>query len=453
MGPPRGLVLNLHSDYKNNSMKKRIPEIIAACAYFLFLHLIPNEFAWSDEYRFATWLRLGESFFLSHHALSSVSGYAVWAFTSLFGFEISAWDALRIVSELGATVGAVSLYVIGLWFGLSRIESGLGIGFFALSNGILRYGVSANPALGAIGLGLLGTLIGLHALRKKSLSLTIFSAFVWALAVAQHSVVGLLLAGFVITLLLAKMPIRLLATFVGVSGSGVVLGQLSVALLMRWAPLLVYSSYGDMLSKAGAMPLSYTLPWAIKTHVGVFFPGIHSTSKGLDLLLNFPRGLVIAIVIGIGVSTFRNRKKLIKKNGPAWSWGFLIGSGLLFAALCVLYPTSRQYAVMTWIGLGPAWVALITAAKQKMPHSVLLTALTVAGLGMCLHGIWGVEGAALLAEPRCPQLKRAFEPYGTFEKRKAPFPLFATETHLPPAKLFEINDIDCSTIEFPAQQQ
>jgi hypothetical protein len=422
-------------------MKKWIPEIVVALLYFLLLHLIPNEFVWSDEYRFATWLRQGEAFFHSHHALSSVCGYLVWAFTSIFGIKISAWDALRLVNELGAVFGSIFLYAIGLQFGLPRLEAGLATLLFSLSNGIMRYGVSGNPALGAIGLGLLATWIGLRAFSNHSTKTWLLSALMWSIAVAQHSVVNLMLAGFVLTLFLARVPYRQIALFTGFSGLGVIAGQLAVAALIRWAPLTVYPSYGDMFSKAGSIPFRETLPWVIKTHVAVLFPGIHSASSVVDLLLNLPRLLVTIVVACVVVAGFRTQA------GRHRPWILPLGSLLLFAALCVLYPTSRQYAVMTWIALGPSWMMLVKRASFRLPVFALRGALGVAALGMLVHGILGVEGIAHLGEPRCPQLKPVFEPYGAFEKRFAPWPLFPDKPRLPPSKLFEVVDIDCAAIQ------
>ena len=123
----------------------------------VFLGSLPilNSFHWSDEYRFAAWLRAGESIADSHHLLSALSGYLVWWFTSLFGIEISAYQALRGFNELMLAIGVVALVDLGVFLGVRPWKGLLLCLPLLFSNGIIRYATSAYPAVGAIGWGLL----------------------------------------------------------------------------------------------------------------------------------------------------------------------------------------------------------------------------------------------------------------------------------------------------------
>lgn len=402
-------------------------------ATLVFYATLKNLYHWSDEYRFAAWLWAGEALVHSHHVLSSITGYLTWWLATLLGAEVSAYGALRLFNEIMTASGAVALFDIALYWGVSRRGALLAVLPFVLSNGVVRYGISAYPGSGALGLGLVGINL---LVRGRMLA----AGIVYGFAIGQHSILSLFIPGLMGAIGMRFRRWRSVLLFAGISGGAAILTQVFFFTLQRMAPLYTLYSYGSMSDQWKEFTLFGNLLTNIKTYMALLTPGIHSGNRILDWALNLPRLAAFALLVDLVRISLKERRRW--KALRPWVLG-LSASGLtLFVTMIVIYPNSRQYAVMVWTALGALFVVPLVAQERQ-------AACRIAGISavFLVHSIFGIEGLRQLAQPRCPGLVDRFKPYAVLTPQRPPWPYPATRPTLSQSKLFDVVDIDCEDLK------
>ncbi len=175
----------------------------------------------------------------------------------------------------------------------------------------------------------------------------------------------------------------------------------------------------------------------LMTWMALITPGVHSSSRILDLLLNIPRLVAFLLMADLVRIAWVHRRKLNAQT--SWFFGLLISIAALFGAMWIIYPMSRQYAVMVWTCLGPLF--LLPAVAN--PKAATWRIAVISGV-FAFHTVFGIEGLVELARPRCAGLEQAFGKYELLKPSRPPWPYLAQQKTLPDSQLFEINDIDCA---------
>ena len=128
----------------------------------------------------------------------------------------------------------------------------------------------------------------------------------------------------------------------------------------------------------------------LKTFGALFFPGVHSSNRWLEILFNIPR---ISAALLILVSVFLVLKR--KKEMPSiHQWMLPLGLSLVTQFVIMLFCTfalCRQYALISFIVLGPGFLILGICLKHLKESFAWIT-MGVMALACAIYMIWGIEG-------------------------------------------------------------
>jgi len=387
--------------------------------FFIFLIpllLIKNEFHMADEYCFAAYLRSGRGIFHPFHVLSLVSGYIWWFLTSILGCNVSAFRILQVNSSIMAAIGAAALVDLGIFLGLNWRNAFLFSLPVLFSNAFIRYGTSAYPEAAAFGLGLVAVNLIIKTaakpenvlLRKGDLNCFSASGLVCGFTCLLHIVFLCLIPGFILGIIIrlrqckrsiAQIFIAVLSYCLGLAtilGSGYLL----LFTIRKTAPGLVETSADTaFLSNILHTPFNFTkIVTAAKTFMAIFFPGVHSSIRILDLLFGIPRILAFLIIVWMFFNAWKARK-----TNPAVSVWLL---SLLFSLISLFFVMfifnlglCRQYAAINLSVFGPLFLIIGVLVFKKTLRLFKITIIIIS-LVVAFHMIFGIEGAIQIIDAK-----------------------------------------------------
>lgn len=406
------------------------------------LLMVNNEFHMDDEYRFAISLDQGLRIFSFHHLLSNISAYIVWFLATILAFKVSAYRALQVTSSIMASIGAVALIDLGIFWGL-RIRNAVLFSLpVILSNAFVRYGTSAYPDASAMGLGLVAANLIIRAVAKqndsaentisfKSFCISgLIAGFASLLHLVFLTIVPGLIFGIIINLRKLKHSLRIILLcctscvfgLLAVLGVGYTSFFLLIIKAMPEQSPGVESRMLDTLvaSKERWVPNFPDFFTGLKTFGALFIPGFHSSNSMLDLIYDLPRVLAILIIGWLLINAWKTIKN--KPEVPSWLIPMLLSIlTLFFTLLFTNFWFSRQYATIGLAAFGPLFLALGILTIGNKSFLSRFSFIIISG-AFLFYMIFGIEGVIEITLHDSSRLRKHVEKCDILKPKSVHFP-------------------------------
>ncbi|MHC1703413.1 MAG: hypothetical protein AB9846_05845 [Tenuifilaceae bacterium] len=162
--------------------------ILLVSVFFSLIYLfLPSNNNSIDAWGFASYVKQGESLFLSHHLFYNVSGY-LWV--QLIGLVVNV-DTLKLLIILNALFAAATLYILGITLKRLNVEVNrilVWVAFAGSSWGIMRYATENETYIIPLFFSLLGSYFFVKSLKESKVISFFFSGFFAALACLFHQI-------------------------------------------------------------------------------------------------------------------------------------------------------------------------------------------------------------------------------------------------------------------------